>query len=80
MSVNELDQLVPGRRYFLEEDGVGNESMREQDDFLAVDSDAGEVNLHLSPRTDDVVTVSLSPEGAWKLIRKLARCAVEAEI
>ena len=37
------------------------------------------INLHVSPRDEDVVTCSLSAAEAWALARELARAASEME-
>lgn len=37
------------------------------------------IDLHIDPRTDEVVTCSLRPDEAWALARELARCAAAYE-
>lgn len=70
-------------RYMPYEDDNGFESVEEIDALIAVEVSDTEsersIDLHLSPRTDDVVTCSLSPSEAWQLARELARSASEAE-
>jgi hypothetical protein len=54
--------------------------LEEEDTFIEVETGDGEhVDLHIGPRTDDVVTCSLSPGEAWRLCRELARVAAETE-
>jgi hypothetical protein len=61
----------------------GSESIEERDALIAVEYGGSDierpVDVHISPRSEDVVTCSLSTEEAWRLARKLARVASEAE-
>lgn len=52
----------------------------ESDAFVEVETGDGEhVDLHVSPRTDETLTCSMSPAEAWRLCRELARVAAEVE-
>jgi hypothetical protein len=81
VSTNTLDWLIPVRRYVAADNDTDDTA--EVSTFVTVESaiggGSGDIDLHVSPSTDDTVTVSLSVEGAWKLIRQLAACAVAVE-
>lgn len=55
------------------------EDSEEINDFASVEVNDGEVDLIVSPYTDDALTYSLSPAEAWKLARELARAATLAQ-
>lgn len=74
-----LDEMVPARRYLTIEDDDGNTNVEETNTFIATEADDGEVTIHFSPGTADVESASMSPAGAWFLIRQLAAAAVAAE-
>lgn len=68
---------INSKRFLLDEAGNTDEI----DALVEVEVDDYEqVDLHISPRTDDVVTVALSAEEAWRLSRQLARAAASIEI
>ena len=73
---------VTALRYAMEETD-GGETMVELDALIAVEVSDTEVergiDLHLSPRTEDVVTASLSAQEAWALARELGRAATNLE-
>lgn len=73
--MNAQDQMVHVVRFAADEDG----SFEELDTFVAVEATEDLVDVHLSPRTDETVTFSLTVEGAWRLVRELATAAAGAE-
>ena len=73
---------VTALRYSVEDNGDG-ETVVEYDTLIAVevmDPEASRgIDVHLSPRTDYVETVSIGVDEAWALVRELARAATTVE-
>lgn len=68
---------VLATRFTIEESGDADEA----DALVEVEAggELGYVDLHIDPRTDDVVTVSITTEQAWALFRELSRAIVTSE-
>lgn len=49
------------------------------DALVVVEASEDEIDLHINPRTEDVVTVSVGIGDAWRLLREMARAIAEAE-
>lgn len=61
-------------RYYVGEDDS------ERDGLLEVETNEGEVDLIVQPRTESSLTYSLSAEEAWRLSRELAKAATVVEL
>ena len=68
---NVLDELIPATLYTEDEDG----NSESHETFVTAEGGDEAVTFHISPRTDEVITIEMSIEGAWRLIRQLAECA-----